>query len=115
MRFLVVAALLASQFLPQAIGQDKKTPDQKLHMLIGCSTCGSHRIHLIAARMQRDAPDPAATKVLTSAIQLRGDVEIKTEHMVLRADEADYHEDTGEIEVRGNVRVTLGYQHGWTQ
>jgi lipopolysaccharide assembly outer membrane protein LptD (OstA) len=53
--------------------------------------------------------------VLTSAIQLRGDVEIKTELMVLRADEADYHEDTGEIEARGSVRVKLGYQHGWTQ
>jgi len=54
-------------------------------------------------------------------IHLKGQVEIKTPfcmatgkngelvcagHMVLRADEADLHEDTGEIEARGNVRVT---------
>jgi hypothetical protein len=52
MRFLLAAALLASPFLPQAIGQDKETPDQKLHMLIGCSTCGSNRIHLTAARIR---------------------------------------------------------------
>jgi lipopolysaccharide assembly outer membrane protein LptD (OstA) len=63
----------------------------------------------------RFKPDPLDRGKNTSAIQLRGDVEIKTELMVLRADEADYHEDTGEIEARGNVRVKLGYQHGWTQ
>jgi lipopolysaccharide assembly outer membrane protein LptD (OstA) len=55
-------------------------------------------------------------------IHLKGNVEIKTTTcipvgrrratvcegaMVLRADEADFHEETGEIEARGNVRVTL--------
>jgi lipopolysaccharide assembly outer membrane protein LptD (OstA) len=54
-------------------------------------------------------------------IHLKGNVEIKTPvclaagkkgalvcegAMILRADEADLHEDTGEIEARGNVRVT---------
>ena len=54
-------------------------------------------------------------------IHLKGAVEIKTPvclavgkkgalvcegAMILRADEADLHEDTGEIEARGNVRVT---------
>jgi len=54
-------------------------------------------------------------------IHLKGQVEIKMPFcvatgkggelvcagdMVVRADEADLHEDTGEIEARGNVRVT---------
>src|SRR5436190_15299054 len=56
-----------------------------------------------------------------AVIHLKGDVEIQTPvclpvgkrgalvcegSMILRADEADLHEDTGEIEARGNVRVT---------
>jgi lipopolysaccharide assembly outer membrane protein LptD (OstA) len=38
-------------------------------------------------------------------IQLRGNVEIRTDTIIFTADEANYHEDTGEIEARGNVRV----------
>jgi lipopolysaccharide assembly outer membrane protein LptD (OstA) len=37
--------------------------------------------------------------------QLRGNVEINTDSLILRADRADYHWDTGEIEPRGNVHV----------
>jgi lipopolysaccharide assembly outer membrane protein LptD (OstA) len=51
-----------------------------------------------------------------SVVQLKGNVEIKTKTVVqdqplsmmimaVRADEADYHEDTGEIEARGAVHV----------
>jgi lipopolysaccharide assembly outer membrane protein LptD (OstA) len=40
-----------------------------------------------------------------SLFQLRGNVEINTNTLILRADEADYHWDTGEIEARGNVHV----------
>jgi len=42
-----------------------------------------------------------------SVLLCRGRVEITTDTMVLHADEMDYHTDTGEAEVRGNVRVTL--------
>jgi lipopolysaccharide assembly outer membrane protein LptD (OstA) len=48
-------------------------------------------------------------------VELKGDVEIRTalcghevparKMMVLHADEATYHEDTGEIETRGNVHI----------
>jgi hypothetical protein len=34
-------------------------------------------------------------------------VEISTGNTLLYADEADFHSDTGEIELRGNVRVKL--------
>ena len=37
--------------------------------------------------------------------QLRGDAEINIDTLILRADEVDYHWDTGEIEARGNVYV----------
>ena len=51
-----------------------------------------------------------------SVIRLKGNVQIATKIraqgaplilmiMVVRADEADYHEDTGEIEARGSVQV----------
>ena len=56
-----------------------------------------------------------------AVIHLKGDVEIRTRQCfptgkgtetkcygdtIVRAYEADYHEDSGEIEARGNVRVT---------
>jgi lipopolysaccharide assembly outer membrane protein LptD (OstA) len=40
-------------------------------------------------------------------VRCRGHVEIATGNTLLRADEADFHSDTGEIELRGNVRVKL--------
>jgi len=42
-----------------------------------------------------------------SLIRCRGDVEMATHSFVLRADEVDYHSDTGMAEARGNVRVQL--------
>ena len=42
-----------------------------------------------------------------SVLLCRGRVEITTDTMVLHADEMDYHSDTGEAEVRGNVRMKL--------
>src|SRR5437868_8980565 len=42
-----------------------------------------------------------------AVVRCRGKVEIATGNTLLRADEADYHSDTGEIELRGNVRVKL--------
>ena len=54
-------------------------------------------IGLTAAAIQRQAP----------TIQLKGNVEIRTKDMILRAAEADYNENTGEIEARGTVRIKL--------
>jgi lipopolysaccharide assembly outer membrane protein LptD (OstA) len=42
-----------------------------------------------------------------AVVHCRGQVEIATGNTLLRADEADFHSDTGEIELRGNVRVKL--------
>jgi hypothetical protein len=40
-------------------------------------------------------------------VRCRGQVEIATGNTLLRADEADFHSDTGEIELRGNVRLKI--------
>ena len=42
-----------------------------------------------------------------TVVRCRGQVEIATGSTLLRADEADFHSDTREIELRGNVRVKL--------
>jgi lipopolysaccharide assembly outer membrane protein LptD (OstA) len=53
-------------------------------------------VSFAASSIERDA----------SILRLRGSVEIKTNLMVLNADEVDYHWDTGEYAARGNVYVT---------
>jgi lipopolysaccharide assembly outer membrane protein LptD (OstA) len=40
-------------------------------------------------------------------LRCRGDVEMSGRSFVLRADEVDYHSDTGVAEARGNVRIQL--------
>jgi lipopolysaccharide assembly outer membrane protein LptD (OstA) len=40
-----------------------------------------------------------------NVFRLRGNAEIATTTVTLKADEADYHWDTGEIEARGSVHV----------
>ena len=42
-----------------------------------------------------------------SVLLCRGHVEIATDAIVLHADEMDYHSDSGEVELRGNVRLKL--------
>jgi len=39
-------------------------------------------------------------------IRLKGNVEIRTDTMLIQADEAEYTRSTGEIEAHGNVRIT---------
>lgn len=45
-----------------------------------------------------------------NVVRLIGSVEIKTKDMLLRADEADYNDNTGEIVARGTVRIKLETQ-----
>jgi lipopolysaccharide assembly outer membrane protein LptD (OstA) len=64
-------------------------------------------VYMRAKSIQRDQADPAI-------VRLKGDVRIasrgqtqRTGGMIVKADEAVYHSDTGEIEPLGNVRVKL--------
>jgi hypothetical protein len=109
MKVLVSAALIAL-LLPPVAAQDR--PDLK-HVTVPTPN-GVRPVSLSAVSIERGATYPAV-------VQLKGKVEIRTPvclagkrkgelicdgETVVRADEATFHEDTGEIEARGNVTVT---------
>jgi hypothetical protein len=100
MKFLIVSSFVALLFsVPQrAVSQN----DALLHLKAGA-------MDMKAQSIERSPHFPGI-------VQLRGRVEITTKIgvsvapvglmiMVVHADEADYHEDTGEIEARGSVQV----------
>ncbi len=97
MKLIILGAVMACQFVmfPAPAICQEKAGEQKLHMMATGATGG---VRLAALSIQRGGRFP-------SVIQLKGEVEIRWRGMILRADEAEYHEDTGEIEARGNVRV----------
>lgn len=54
-------------------------------------------IELEAAQLQSDG----------SLVHMKGDAEIRTLAVVVRADEVDFNQDSLEVEARGNVRIQL--------
>jgi lipopolysaccharide assembly outer membrane protein LptD (OstA) len=83
--------------LPQIVGQVLAGPVKHIAAAQIDGVRGGAR--LSAVNIERDLPYP-------SVIHLKGTVEIKTNGFILRADEADYDEKTGEVEARGAVKVT---------
>ena len=88
-------------------------PDQPKYLSIPTQT-SVRPISLTARRIERGLQYP-------SIIYLKGEIEIRTPicvrvgpdhaqycdgYVVLRADEADFHEDSGQVEARGQVTVT---------
>jgi lipopolysaccharide assembly outer membrane protein LptD (OstA) len=127
-KLFILGGVVACQFivfLPQAMSQDNKPAEQKLSQdepaLHLSSRTGSASIKLAAANIQREDPVTPRPSPYASVIRLAGNVEIRTccvqavsskrkpqrQYMVLHADEASYNEETGEIEARGNVRVSF--------
>jgi lipopolysaccharide assembly outer membrane protein LptD (OstA) len=88
---------LASAITIASAGQVDPAAERKYVMI---ATPEGPNISLTATAIQRRAP----------IVQLRGNVEIKTKDMIFRADEADYDQNTGEIEARGTVRIKLEAQ-----
>ena len=88
---------LTSAITIASAGQVNPAAERKYVMI---ATPEGPNISLTATAIQRQAP----------IVQLRGNVEIKTKDMILRADEADYDQNTGEIEARGAVRIKLEAQ-----
>jgi lipopolysaccharide assembly outer membrane protein LptD (OstA) len=86
--------------------------NQQKHLQIS-SPDGGPGISLAALNIERDISKAS----YSPAIELKGNVEIRTalcghevparKMMVLRADVATYHEDSGQIEASGNVRVNF--------
>ncbi len=107
------AALQIFIFSPQATCQDKAQPE-RLHLTISVPP---QHFYMSASSIERDLSTPATASIL----ELKGNVEIRVvtcvsadqgnthtcqSALVLNADEAEYHEKTGEIVPRGNVHVS---------
>ena len=100
MKLLIFAAaiLVASvALLPHIIGQ--VAPDSVKHITTAPPNGVRGGASLNALDIVRDLPYP-------SIVHLKGQVEIRADGFILRADEADYNENTGEVEARGTVKVT---------
>jgi lipopolysaccharide assembly outer membrane protein LptD (OstA) len=107
LRLVVCAAALAAALAAQ------ERPAELKHLLVPASG-GNQHVKVAALEIVRDLP-------YNGIDHLKGSVEIKMRecvstgpnhqqtcngYVVLRADQADFHEDTGQIEASGNVRVT---------
>jgi hypothetical protein len=111
---IFAAAMLCSL----ALCQDKDTVEVK-HLTVPTLN-GNRAVSMSALNVERGVEYP-------SVIRLNGNVEIRTPvclpvgpenklvcdgYMILRADEATFHEDTGAIEAHGNVSVIpLQHEH----
>jgi hypothetical protein len=119
MRFVALGLLIVSAvFAPQGIGQENKPtePKEALHLSAGT---GRANIHFVADSIERQDPPMPPPSHYASVVRLKGNVVIRTcclqkgaknqpkQVMIMRADEADFHQETGEIEARGNVRVNF--------
>jgi len=106
---VVTCPLIA--LLPPAMGQDP--PSEQKHLTVAPLN-GNRAVSLTALSIERGVRYP-------SVIDLKGAVEIRTPvcipvgkkgapvcdgYMIVRADEAAFHEDTGAIEAHGRVTVT---------
>ena len=83
----------------------------------------SANISFVADSILRQDPEAPLPKHYASLVQLRGNVQIRTccvqsplsnkskkppkQVVTMRADEADFNQETGEMEVRGNVHVNF--------
>jgi lipopolysaccharide assembly outer membrane protein LptD (OstA) len=107
---LAIAALLLCVLAYAA--QDNPS-DPRKHISVPTTT-NVRPVQAAAAEIERGTEYP-------SVIHLRGNVEIRTPmcvaagpgtalscagYVVVRADRAEVHEDTGDIEATGNVRIT---------
>ena len=107
---LIVLAGLISTLLPLAIGQGNA---ERKHLTVPPLN-GGRAVALSALSIERGVSYP-------SVVKLKGNVEIRTPvclpvgqdsalvcdgEMIVRADEAEFSESTGEIQAHGNVTVT---------
>ena len=120
MKLLVAAGALVcllTTLPPLAVAQNPADQQAQQKHLTVAPVNGVRPVLLSALSIQRGAEYP-------SLVELKGNVEIRTPvcvktsktaskmthicdgETVLRADEAVFHEDTGEVEARGNVTVT---------
>src|SRR5579883_1355239 len=110
----VFVKLLALIAMAGFAGMAQDTPDTMKHLTVAPLNGSADGRAIVSARsIERGVEYP-------SVIRLKGEVEIRTPvclksgkgtekvcygETVVRADEAEYHEDTGEVEAHGKVTV----------
>ena len=118
----VAIALQVTVGVPELVCQGSKDAEERPHLRM--ETPYGKAVFLEASSLQqRDAAVKSKAREdrfrpHSSIVHLRGNVVVKTDCslplrgaaaapvcLVLRADEAEYHEDTGQIEASGTVRV----------
>jgi hypothetical protein len=110
---LTVTAVLASGIIPPSMMAQENRSGELKHITAAPQN-GSRPVSLTALSIVRGAQYP-------TVISLKGSVEIKTPvclpsgknnalvcdgEMIVHADEAEFHEDSGEIQAHGNVQIT---------
>jgi lipopolysaccharide assembly outer membrane protein LptD (OstA) len=73
------------------------TPGEIKHAMV-VALQGHHAATVSGNSIERRGSDP-------SVVHARGQVEIKLNGFIVRADEADYNEHTGEVEAHGTIKV----------
>ena len=122
--FLTLAACSIAVLAPEA-GSSQDTVQSPLHVIVPYDRA---HVSLTADNIVReDPPVHGSTSPYASITRLTGHVEIRTcciqpspsnrvatpakdpprAYLVIHADAADYHEDSGEIEAHGTVRVNF--------
>src|SRR5258706_2147328 len=115
MKLRVLASIIVCiAFVPQTICQE----DQK-HF---AAHTPSAAVSFVADSIQRQDPSGSTSQRFASVVQLRGNVQIRTccvqapdgskkrpprQVVMMRAEEVDFNQETGEMDVRGNVRVSF--------
>ena len=90
-------ALGALWFACSALAQDRP---------VEISGPGGQTTYIKANSIQRDESDKAILR-MKGSVQIAHKSGLQDPGTVIKADEAVYHSDTGEIEAQGNVRVKL--------
>jgi lipopolysaccharide assembly outer membrane protein LptD (OstA) len=118
MKLFALSVVIAYQFFAFAVRatcQDNQGLPERLHLTISIPESHGGRVALTALSIQQDLSNKATESIVHS----KGNVELRMTTcapsgkdifaceaaMVLRADEVDYNETTGEIDARGNVRI----------
>ena len=120
---LIALSLACITFVP-AVAQETRERERRACLIVGnpkvlkCqSTQGAYpeyaRRAQVGDKWQPVGPDPITVTLEANGIQsgpgvtrLTGNVEIHTTKLVLLADQAIYHAETGEIDASGNVHIT---------
>ena len=114
-----MVAFSCAILLPQ-VGSSQGASLSRLYFPASTRTA---RINLAAESIVREDPPPSGPNGYASLVRLQGNVEIRTccvqmpsskdnpnparAYIIMHADQATYHIDTGEVEARGTVRVNF--------